>query len=203
MSLDSIQVLSALEAIRKRPTMYVGPLEDAGLPNHLIQEGLCIFIDQALDTPGGKIWVTMWEDGMARIESTIPWPVDLVRGVSKAEIFLTTLFACRDAKLPARKELCNHGVVTLNALSSRLTLRINIPDGDYSMMFDEGQIVVPFHRLGNNGGVVGTELDFVLDPKILPHREFEVEPLSLWLKATVPCLDVQVEKTEIGFGYLQ
>ena len=128
---DDIQTIDAMTAIRRRPEMYVGPLNDPAAINTLLTEALCIAVDNATSGCATEIAITIREDGSASVRDNGPGlNVDIVHdGMTAIEMLLTQLYACRDAKRNKINEsLCGVGIVVTNALSEWLSVE-TVQDG--------------------------------------------------------------------------
>jgi len=119
-----IELLDSMTAIRRRPTMYVGPLDQPATVNALLAESLCIALDNAANGCTTEIDITLHENGGATVRDNGPGlSVYSASGEPTAiENLLTQLYACRDAKRTKINEsLCGIGIVVTNALSETLT----------------------------------------------------------------------------------
>ena len=112
-----------MTALRTRPEMYVGPLEDPAAINTLLTESLCIALDNATSGCASDIDIAIHADGSASVRDNGPGlNVDIVHdGLTAIEMLLTQIYACREAKRNKVNEaLCGVGIVVTNALSSML-----------------------------------------------------------------------------------
>lgn len=190
---EPIEVLPGLTAIRRRATMYVGPLEDPLLPNTLLREALCCARDDALLGCCSRATVVVRQDGWCRVSDDGPgWPTELhPGGLRTAERFLQELHACAAHKTTEQvaQSTCTNGIVVLNALSRTLSLRIYRDGQEWTQDYVEG---IPTARLAVVGQTDrrGTDLTFHLDDKILPVREFDLDEFALWVGANVMGLEV-------------
>lgn len=118
---NGIDVLESAEAVRKRPEMYVGPLPDPAVVNRLVQEVLCLSVDEALCGRCTEITVAVDSAGVITIRDNGPGlPMEPNRhGLTQAELLLTAMYACRAAKESeaAREHCCELGLVIVNFLS--------------------------------------------------------------------------------------
>lgn len=183
---NDILILDGLEAIRKRPHMYVGEL-DENLPNKLVQEALCSsFYDGCR---GVATEVQIYIDGsFFRIEDNGPgWSMTPQKdGRSKMEHIMTTLYACRDYKADGHKDLCNNGIVVVNAFSERATIRNDCPEGLYKQQYKRGVPLSSLQKVETAFYNSGIKLTFRLDPEILPYREIKMGPLVAWIRENKP-----------------
>jgi DNA gyrase/topoisomerase IV subunit B len=195
---NEITVLSVREAIRKRAHMYVGPLDEL-LPNRLLLESLCRSLPSGCQGHAKSLVIDLWESGKAAHEVDGPgWPNEVHEAFSKRygrevripEILMMELAACRD--MSEEKLTCNHGMVTVNALSKSLLLENYVDGGRWKMTFFQGLLVDPYERQGR-AEKTGTLLNFHLDPEIMPHVEFVVPELLVELAKVRPSgLEIRV-----------
>jgi DNA gyrase/topoisomerase IV subunit B len=181
---SNIPILSsAAEAIRKRPAMYLGPLDDPLLLNRLLQESLCLAADEAMSGHCTAIRVHVEEDGTSTVRDDgrgLPMTPDET-GRPLAERLLTELFACRAHKEDGRlaESCCQSGIVVVNALSEWLRLR-NFRDGIcWSQAYERGKPTGPF-RPESPTTETGVELAFRPDSTILGPLRFDGRALVDW-----------------------
>lgn len=128
---EEITPLNVMTAIRGRPQMYVGPLNDPVAVHVLLFESMCIAFDNAISGCATDVAVTLHADGSASVRDNGPGlNVEVVQdGLTAIEILLTKLYACREAKRNrVNQSLCGIGVVCTNALSEWLTVEV-VQDG--------------------------------------------------------------------------
>jgi len=197
-----IEVLSASEAVRRRPERYVGPLQNRLLPNVLLREALCCARDDALLGLCSAVEVTLASDGRARVRDDgpglplTPFP----DGTRLAERYLTSLYACASAKPPKVADTtCVHGLAILNFLCASLTLRIFVDGAEWSQRYERGVAVDKLKIVGQTEER-GTELSLSLDPGILPSRDFDfdVDEFTEWAQANVRSLSVTISDSRTG-----
>lgn len=182
---DTIQVLETWEAIRKRPRMYVGEL-DEGLPNRLLQEALCMARAAALRGEGAEeLRIEVGAQGRAVLRDDGPgWNVTLgPMGRRMAELFLRELFGCREAKDAEHRGLCNTGVVTLVAMCSEFEFTTWREGQRWTQSFRDGRATTGF--VGEPSEGRGTVMAFRLDGTLLPHVEFDFEGLEVFRRELV------------------
>lgn len=199
-SADDIEVLKAPQAIRRRTAMYVGDVNDRLLPNRLLQESLCVALDEGRDGPCQNVRVRIAHDGEAEVDDDGPgWSLELDRsGRPRAEVFMTQLFACRHAKENERsRRVCQMGVAVLNALSEWAELTIWRDGFEWRQDYARGEVRAPFQR-GESTWKHGTRLKFKLDPEILPCREFSMPELVAWLRENASLVNVVVSDGRSG-----
>jgi DNA gyrase subunit B len=181
----NIQVLSGNEAIRRRPSMYIGPLDDPTLLNRLIQEALCVAVDEAVSGYCTEIHVEVHPGGQARVRDNgrgLPTK-PTSEGQPLAEVLLTKLFACRDRKQnPEVSALCcDAGLVVTNALSEWLVVK-NYREGVcWVQEYRRGEPLAPFRRESETTET-GLEFTFQPDKTILGPLHFDAQELAGWLK---------------------
>lgn len=181
---DSIQILKSSEAIRNRPEMYVGPLPNPSLLNRLVEDTLCLAIDEAASGRCTEITVTVATDSVVTVRDNGPG-VSLEtspHGHTLIELLLTSVSACAAAKRndTVREACCTLGLVVVNALSVWLRVRIFRDGACWSQHYRAGVAETPLQR-GEVTTETGTELSFLPDPAILGVMEFDGLALARWL----------------------
>jgi len=197
---NDIEVLPASEAVRRRPEMYVGPLQNRLLPNVLLREALCCARDDALLGRCGAVEITLASDGRARIRDDGPGlPLTpSADGTRLVERYLTSLFACASAKPPKVADTtCVYGLAILNFLCASLTLRIFVDGAVWSQRYERGVAIDNLKIVGQTKEH-GTEMSLCLDPGILPSREFDMDEFTDWAQANVTFLSVTLSDSRTG-----
>ncbi|WP_226579051.1 DNA topoisomerase IV subunit B [Halobacillus litoralis] len=179
---DSIQVLEGLEAVRKRPGMYIGSTDHRGL-HHLVHEIVDNAIDEALSGFGQKMTVTLHKDGSVSVEDEARgMPTGMHKtGKPTPEVILTVLHAGGKFGQGGYKSsggLHGVGASVVNALSEWLEVHICRDGEKFYQRFENGG--VPVTSLENKGATrkTGTTIRFKPDPKIFSVTKFNFETLS-------------------------
>jgi DNA gyrase subunit B len=178
----SITVLEGLEAVRKRPGMYIGSTGERGL-HHLVQEVVDNSVDEALAGYATHIEVTLLADGGVRVQDDgrgIPVDEHPVEHRPAVEVVMTTLHAGGkfDGKSYAVSGgLHGVGVSVVNALSNRLDLEVRRDGYAWTQSYEQGTPVTPLAR-GAATTETGTTTTFWADPAIFESTEWDFETLS-------------------------
>jgi DNA gyrase subunit B len=181
---DSIQVLRHGEHIRLRPQIYVGPLPNPGVINRLVEEALCLSLDEAACGQCTEIVVAVHPSGVVTIRDNGPGlPMEPgPDGRVLAELLLTAVGACRAAKRSeaARRSCCQLGLVVVNALSEWLRVRVFRDGGCWFQEYRAGISQAPFRREVDTTET-GLELSFRPDVGIFGPLKFNGMALADWL----------------------
>ncbi len=180
---DQIQVLEGLEAVRKRPGMYIGSVSIRGL-HHLVYEIVDNCVDEALAGYCSEINVEIESGNIICVEDNgrgIPVDVHPKTKISAAETVYTKLHAGGkfggDSGYKVSGGLHGVGASVVNALSNWTEVTIQRDGGVYQMKFERGRTVEPLTRIGDSTKT-GTKVRFLADDTIFETLEYEYETLE-------------------------
>ena len=183
-----IKVLKGLEAVRKRPGMYIGDTSDCTGLHHMVQEVVDNSVDEALEGHCDEVTITLHGNGSCTVEDNgrgIPVGMHPEEGIPTPEVVMTMLHAGgkfgddenNEQSYKVSGGLHGVGVSVVNALSTRLDLLIKRDGCEHTMGFAEGKVTEKYTK-GAKTKKTGTVITFWPDPKIFDDTNFRFDDLA-------------------------
>ena len=212
---DQIQILEGLEAVRKRPGMYIGSTSSRGL-HHLVYEIVDNAVDEALAGYCDRIDVTIHEDNSITVLDDgrgIPVGIQKKAGIPAVEVVFTILHAggkFGGGGYKVSGGLHGVGASVVNALSTWLEVRVYQDGKIYQQRYERGKVMYPLKVVGEcDADKHGTEVHFLPDPEIFEETVYDFDILRIRLQETafltkalkITLRDDREEKKEKVFHY--
>ena len=212
---DQIQILEGLEAVRKRPGMYIGSTSSTGL-HHLVYEIVDNSIDEALAGYCTDVDVTIHEDNSITVVDNgrgIPVGINHKAGLPAVEVVFTVLHAggkFGGGGYKVSGGLHGVGASVVNALSTWLEVEVCREGKVYKQRYERGKVCYPLKEIGTcDEGQTGTKVTFSPDPEIFEDTVYDYDTLRTRLRETafltkgirISLKDEREENREVSFHY--
>ena len=212
---DQIQILEGLEAVRKRPGMYIGSTSSTGL-HHLVYEIVDNSIDEALAGYCSEVNVFIHEDNSITVVDNgrgIPVGINHKAGLPAVEVVFTVLHAggkFGGGGYKVSGGLHGVGASVVNALSTWLEVEVKRDGKIYKQRYERGKVCYPLKEIGTcDAAETGTKVTFSPDPEIFEDTVYDYDTLRTRLRETafltkgirISLKDEREENREVSFHY--